>query len=276
MISWIGGKSRISSWIIPFIPKNIKTYSEPFGGAFWVYLKMNLDDYPNLTTIVYNDFNEYLVNMFMCCKEHEKFYEYLKDYKSQNKELFYKFQNDLFKNKIDYVMPDFENAMKFSYLTSQVWSGISPADGKYIDLKGKYKSKFDTFRDKLKNEKYIKNLEKITNFENLDFQKVIEKYDNDDAFFYVDAPYVLKKLEDSGGEKYYSEHDFTNKDHERLAICLKNIKGKFAMSYYYFEELEKWFPKDKYNWHMKVFAKASMAQSGKEQTKGEELLIMNY
>ena len=65
MISWIGGKSQISKWIIPFIPRDIETYCEPFSGAFWVYLKMYLPEYENLKTIVYNDFNDYLVNLFM-------------------------------------------------------------------------------------------------------------------------------------------------------------------------------------------------------------------
>lgn len=269
MISWIGGKSRISSFIIPFIPKDIETYIEPFSGAMWVYLKMNLNNYQNLKIVVYNDFNDYLVNLFMCCKEHYKFHEYLENYKPQNKELFYIYQKDLFENKKDYNMPNFDNAMKFSYLTSQVWSGISPADGKYIDLKGKYRSKFDTFKDKLVNKSYTKNLDRITNFENSDFQKVIEKYDDEKSFFYVDAPYY-------GTESYYSNGSFGKKDHERLANCLKGIKGRFAMSYYDFPDLSIWFPKSQYHWESKEFNKASMAQSGKKQSKGTELLIMNY
>lgn len=268
MISWIGGKSRISKWIIPFIPKDIETYIEPMSGAFWVYLKMDIDNYKNLKKVVYNDFNDYLVNLFMCCKDHKNFHEYLQNYKSQNKELFYEFQNDLLKYD-KYEMPNFEKAMRFAYLTSQVFSGIDPMRGNYIDLKGKYRSKFDTFKDKLINESYINNLERITDFENLDFQKVIEKYDNEKSFFYVDAPYFST-------EHYYSNGSFTGEDHERLANTLLNIKGRFAMSYYNFPQLTEWFPKDKYRWESKDFAKASMAQSGKVQTKGTELLIMNY
>lgn len=197
MISWIGGKSRISKWIIPFIPKNIKTYVEPFSGAMWVYLKMDLNDYKDLNTIVYNDFNDYLTNLFMCCKDHENFYNYIKNVSSQDKDLFYEYQNDLNKHG-SYHMPNFDKALKFSYLTSQVFSGISPLEGKYIDLKGKYKSKFDTFKNKLIDKKYTNNLDKITNFENMDFYDVIIKYDNVDSFFYIDAPYY------NLGEKYYS------------------------------------------------------------------------
>jgi len=255
--------------IIPFIPKNIETYVEPFSGAFWVLFKMDLNNYPNLKDIVYNDFNGYLVNLFMCCKNHREFYDYLQNYKSQDKELFYQYQKDLLEND-KYEMPDFNKALKFSYLTSQVFSGISPLKGKFIDLKDKYKSKFDTFKDKLINTDYTENLDKITNFENLDFQNVIEKYDNEKAFFYIDAPYY------NLGEKYYSNQSFSLSDHERLANTLKKIKGRFAMSYYDFSDLSTWFPKDQYKWEQKDFHKTAGALKGGKQTKGTELLIMNY
>ncbi len=269
MISWIGGKSQISKWIIPFIPNNIKNYIEPFGGAFWVYLKMDLRAYPNLDKVVYNDFNDYLVNLFMSSKDNENFHDYISKYEPQNKELFLKFQNDLFLEKSEYKMPDFEKAVGFAYLATQVWSGINPSSGKFIDLKGKYRSKFDTFRDKLKNDKYTTNLKRITNFENLDFENVINKYDDPESFFYVDAPYFST-------EHYYSNHDFGEKDHKRLSECLKGIKGKFAMSYYQFDGLEDWFPKSDYRWESQDFNKAAMASKGKSQTKATELLIMNY
>jgi hypothetical protein len=54
------------------------------------------------------------------------------------------------------------------------------------------------------------------------------------------------------------------------------MKGKFSLSYYDFPQLSEWFPKDEYKWESKEFAKAAMAKAGKAQTKGTELLIMNY
>ena len=57
MISYIGGKARIGKWIVPYIPKDIETYVETFGGMFWVFFNMDLKNYPNLKTVVYNDFN---------------------------------------------------------------------------------------------------------------------------------------------------------------------------------------------------------------------------
>lgn len=273
MISYIGGKSRISSFIIPHIPKNIETYVEPMSGMFWVFFKINLDNFPNLNKIVYNDFNPLNVNVFNCVKDYNKFSSIINKYPSQKKELFYKFQNELFgenKIEVDLSKPDYHTACKYIYLLTQVWSGINPKKGKFIDLKGKYKSKFDTFKDKLQNPKWQKYFDKINIVENLDFEKVIKEYDSKKTYFYCDPPYY--KL----GEKYYSNHNFGLNDHERLANSLKDIKGKFALSYYDFPQLSEWFPKDKYNWESKLFKKAAAAKAGKKQTDGEELLIMNY
>lgn len=271
-VSYIGGKSKISKFITPYIPKDIECYIEPFGGMFWVYFNMNLIEYPNLKNIIYNDFNKLNVNFFNCVKNYKEFYDVIKDYHSQKSELFYQFQKELFDNnlQVDLLKPDYHIASKYVYLLTQVWSGINCEKGKFIDLKGKYKSKFDTFKDKLKNEKWQKLFDKINIVENMDFDDIIKKYDSDKSFFYCDPPYY------DLGEKYYVNHDFSIKDHERLSNTIKNIKGKFSLSYYYFEELEKKFPKDNYTWKSKEFSKPSMAKSGKEQSKGLELLIMNY
>ena len=64
--------------------------------------------------------------------------------------------------------------------------------------------------------------------------------------------------------------------HERLADSLKATTGKFSLSYYHFDQLEEWFVRGDYRWEQKDFHKASMAKSGKAQTKGTEILIMNY
>ena len=37
MIPYIGGKNKMAKWIAPYIPNNIETYVEVFGGAYWVY-----------------------------------------------------------------------------------------------------------------------------------------------------------------------------------------------------------------------------------------------
>ena len=271
MLSYIGGKSRISSFINQYIPNDIEIYAEPFSGMFWVYFKLELSKYPNLKEIVYNDFNPLNANLFNCVRDSSTFFDIISQITSQQEVLFYKFQSEIFHPdfKVDLTKPDYDAGYKYAYIISQVWSGTNPEKGKFIDLKGKYTSKFDSFKNKLSNIKWSEYFNRISKVENLDFQKLIEKYDSPKSYFYCDPPYY-------NTENYYANHDFDINTHKRLADTLKSMKGRFALSYYDFPELEVWFPKDQYKWVSKEFAKAAMAKAGQKQTKGTELLIMNY
>jgi DNA adenine methylase len=183
--------------------------------------------------------------------------------------LFKNYQQSLFSGETVITSPDYMIAAQYAYILTQVFSGSKPESSSFIDLKGKYKSKYLTFRDKLMNEKWVEKFLRITNVENMDFAEVIEKYDSEKTYIYLDPPYWKT-------ENYYSNHDFDRNDHQRLAETLHNVKGKFSLSYYDFELLHEWFPKDQYRWESKEFAKAAAATKGKTQNKGIELLILNY
>ena len=280
MISYIGGKARISKWIVPYIPRDIETYVEPFSGMFWVFFKMDLNHYPNLKTVVYNDFNGLNANLFSCCKEYDRMWDEMSKYPCQQlgvedtpstyEEMFNEYQKEVFHSGVTITDDNkFEVAAKYVYVLTQIFSGSKPETSSYMDYKGKYRCKVLIFMDKLKDKKYRSHFDKITFVENMDFQEVIEKYDSEKTYFYVDPPYWKT-------ENYYSNHDFDRNDHERLADSLKSISGKFSLSYYDFPLLRVWFPKHEYVWEMKEFAKAAAAKSGVKQNMGEELLVMNY
>ena len=280
MISYIGGKSKISSFIIPFYPKDMETYVETFSGMFWCFFKMDLEEYPNLKTIVYNDFNPLNANLFKCVRNHKELLKECNKLVVQEKDVFptnpickqnfENFQKEIFAN--NFIIgdePNYEVAAKYAYVLTQVFSGSKPETSKFIDLKGNYHSKFTSFKNKLGNQKYQKLFESITHVENMDFEDLLTKYDSPTTYFYMDPPYWKT-------ENYYSNHDFDVNDHTRLANTLKSLKGKWSLSYYDFPLLSEWFPKDKYIWEKKLFAKAAAAKKGVSQNMGEELLIMNY
>ena len=279
MISYIGGKSKIGKWIVPFYPEDMETYLETFGGMFWCFFNMDLSKYPNLKKVVYNDFNPLNYNLFQCIKNPTLLLEAINSIPCQQfgeeitptiyKEQFNNFQSELFESGFTINYPDYVVASKYVYILTSVFSGSKPETSSFIDLKGKYKSKYLTFRDKLLKPEWVEHFLRITDVENMDFADVIKKYDSPTTYIYLDPPYYRT-------ENYYSNHDFGRKDHERLADCLKNIQGKFSLSYYDFDLLHGWFPEDQYRWERKEFAKAAAAKKGKTQNMGEELLIMNY
>ena len=272
MISYIGGKSRMAKWICEYIPENIETYVEVFGGAFWVYIKGNIHEKPKLKKVIYNDKNIFMSNLFVCLQNPKEFAKQIKDIEPQQKEFFEYCQEQLniIKNyNIPFEMPSTKIASQYVYVATQVFSGSKILESKFIDLKGKYNSKFDAFRNRLNKTEIIEKLENITRSENLDYTDIILKYDSPTTFFYVDPPYWKT-------ENYYSNHDFDSEDHLTLCTHLKKIKGKFALSYYDFPLLSKWLPKKEFNWKTKEFKKAAGAIKGKKQNKSIELLIMNY
>ena len=281
-ISYIGGKKKMQNWIVPYIPKDIETYVECFSGQFWIFFGMDLNNYPNLKKVVYNDFNPLNYNLYNCVRNHSRLLEECNKLVVQEKDVFptnsickenfEKFQKEIYSDiLIIDSNPNYEIAAKYVYVLTQVFSGANPEKSKFIDLKGKYHSKFTSFKNKLKDDKWQKLFESITNVENMDFSDVIDKYDSPETYIYADPPYYIV-----GEGSYYSKHDFTREDHLRLSDKLKSIKGKFSLSYYDFPLLSEWFPKDKYVWKSKLFAKAAAAKKGVSQTMGEELLIMNY
>ena len=287
MISYIGGKSIIGKWIRDYIPTDIETYVETFGGMFWVWFCME-DKYPNLKNVVYNDFNQLNWNLFKNVRgsNYKSFGDLLmledcQPYGNPNTpNIVEEYRNTFNEYQKEIISPDFiitednkfEVAKKYAFVLTQIFSGSQPEKSKYMDFKGKYKPKFRTFREKLTTQKYDKfqkQLERITVCENMDYSDVIKKYDSDTTYFYVDPPYWKT-------ENYYSKHDFDRDDHEKLCLQLRDMKGKWSLSYYDFELLKEWLPKNEFTWEEKQFTKQAGTKKDGTRDKGTELLIMNY
>jgi DNA adenine methylase len=279
MLSYIGGKSKIGKWIVPLYPQDMETYVETFGGMFWCFFNMDLSQYPNLKKVVYNDFNPLNYNLFKCVQNPTELKRAMDAISVQQvgatvtppemKEQFVTFQKELFGSGFTITYPDYEVAAKYAYVLTQVFSGSKPETSSFIDLKGNYKSKFITFKDKLSKPNWVDHFLKITDVENMDFQDVITKYDSPSTYIYLDPPYWKT-------ENYYNNHDFDREDHERLANVLNGVQGKFSLSYYDFPLLREWFPEDRFRWERKEFAKAAAAKKNVKQNMAEELLILNY
>ena len=279
MLSYIGGKSKIGKWIVDFYPRDMETYVETFGGMFWCFFNIDLELFPNLRNVIYNDFNPLNYNLFQCVQNPQELQRHLDELPVQQlgvyvtdisyRTRFEEFQMELFSSGLTINYPDYEIAAKYVYVVTQVFSGSKPESSSFIDLKGKYRSKYLAFRDKLSNPKWVTHFLKITNAENMDFQQVIEKYDSPSTYIYLDPPYWKT-------ENYYSNHDFDRNDHERLAQVLNRTQSKFSLSYYEFDLLHQWYPTDRFRWEKKQFAKAAAAKKGVKQNLAEELLILNY
>ena len=123
MLSYIGGKSKIGKWIVPFYDKDMETYVETFGGMFWCFFNMDLKQFPNLKKVVYNDFNPLNHNLFQCVKNPQRLLEAINAIPCQQlgefetpsiyKEQFVRFQAEIFAENFSVQPGNYEIAAKY-------------------------------------------------------------------------------------------------------------------------------------------------------------------
>jgi len=255
IISWVGGKRLLRKKILPLIPKH-DMYCEVFGGAGWILFgkTANKEDWQlskkSRYTEVYNDINGDLVNFWRYIKQHpEAFVAELNQY-LVSRELFGEFAKHEPKTEL-------ERAVRFYFQLSCSYGSRSKnfcimQGYKYMPLRQLEKVK--AAADRLQN----------VIIEKQDFQKILKRYDTPNTFFYLDPPYYLH-------EHLYDREDaeaFTR--HEEMATLLKQIKGKFLLSYN-----DDPYIRDLYNDFTIEEVEAQYTVSGSFQTE-IELLIRIY
>ena len=101
--------------------------------------------------------------------------------------------------------------------------------------------------------------------EHTDALKIIKSRDTEKAFHFVDPPYIGSDL---GHYKGYTEYDF-----EQLLTMLSGIEGKFMLTMFPHDMLEKYIKNNK--WNVKVIERTTSASKVKRR-KQEEWITMNY
>lgn len=248
LINWIGGKRLLRKTIAELIPCDIKSYIEVFGGGAWVLFFK--EKWANLE--VYNDLDNNLYNLFTIVKYHAEAFE--KEYQ------FMINSHKGFQDMLEFKpLTDIQRAAKFFFLLQRSYgakmaqfaygrngnSGCAKSQNNIIERIRVISSRLDKV--------YI---------ENLDFENLIKRYDHKDALFYLDPPYTKGE-----GYKIVRTKDF---EHERLFNCIKNIKGRWLLSYNDNEYIRNLY-KD-YN----IIEISRLNTLNKYRTTYNEILIKNY
>jgi DNA adenine methylase len=277
MFPYIGGKSHHVRWIDSILPNGFNRYVEVFGGAGWMMLKSKR--VASSQQRVYNDFNPLLANFYQCAvQDATRLLRLLEATPGSDTDRFRQYQRELFTDQPVFRAPDFDLALKYIYLQTQVFAG-TPLSARcvpyFVDVKtrGRYPSKYDTIIKKLRDPKVIDRVSNITEVTQQDCIDVIDRWDSEDTLFYLDPPYHDKEF-------YYSQA-FPKHKHEQLAERLRDIQGRFALSYYDFDDLHQFYHKDRFHWHQREVYRAAATRTShrdnyRERSRAVEILITNY
>ncbi len=239
-VSRVGNKTAILHILYALFPLNYSRFIDVFGGSGSVLLGN-----PEICPFeVYNDFDRNLANLFRCMKERtmavirelgfchlnsredfiaiRRFFEneqfddkYLSDELRLTQILFPPPEAKELTEMRKRITADYDvrraamflKLLRFSYSSSGKSYASQPFDiRKLFGL-------ISQLQERMAN----------VVVENQDFETLIKHYDRPDAFFYLDPPYFST-------EDMY-EVGFGWDDHVRLRDTLKNIKGKFLLSY---------------------------------------------
>lgn len=281
-VSRVGNKTAILNILYALFPLEYGRFIDVFGGSGSVLLGN-----PEICSFeVYNDFDRNLANLFRCMKErtmavirelgfchlnsredfiairrffeNEQFYDkYLTEELRLTELMFPPPEAKDLKEIRTRITQDYDvrraamflKLLRFSYSSSGKSYASQPFDiRKLFGL-------IQELQDRMAN----------VVVENQNFETLIKHYDRPDAFFYLDPPYFST-------EDMY-EVGFGWDDHVRLRDTLKNIKGKFLLSYNDCTKI-----RELYNgFSMFDFSRVhSMAQRYEAGKEFKEMLIGNY
>ena len=253
IITRMGGKFYIRKWIISKFPPH-HTYVEPFGGAAYVLLCKA----PSKVE-VYNDIDGNLVNLFEQARTHtDELIEYLESFPYSRK------IHDTWLDEWKLGMKgnnDIERAARFFYISN------SSVNGRFSTFStSALKNNAKSFYGKLNNIRDFANRMRNVVIENLDFEKCIKAYDTENTLFYIDPPFY--------NTDYYFVN-FSHEDHVRLYETIKDIKGKFILSYYPHSIIMEMYGNENFNIYKREVVKHSQL-SYRKRDKATEILITNF
>lgn len=240
LMSRIGGKNYLKKEIVNnYFLKDYQnmTYVEPFvgGGSIFFYKKPSIEE-------IINDKDSKLINLYKGFQKYdgEKISNSVDG--KYNKEKFNEIKNSNPKSQYD-------KFIKNLILHKTSFFGLGRAYGarKYI------KSNYKKYKDRLKNVKIL----------NEDYKDIIKKYDSPNTFFYLDPPYENSK-------NLYENYYLPIKD---VYDLLKNIKGKFLISYNNSEEAKKLFKDYNINYIKTTYVDPIKGGNNRDV---KEMLISNY
>ncbi len=254
-IVYMGGKQRLTSLIIPLIPKH-DIYCEPFmgGGAVFICKPKSKSEIVNDLDGMISIFYRVLQNDFEALRK--RINETLYDRTIHKYAWFIK--------KYAHLYTDIDIAWAFFTLSSLGFSGTLDSFGCYTlgNKAQTHQNRKELFSIGLK-----KRFEGVQ-IENTDALDLIKRRDTAKTFFYLDPPYI-------NTAQPYSEN-YTTEMYKQLLELLSNLKGQFLLSSFPTDILDEYIQKN--GWHSIEIEQTKSASRNADGTRKRktEVLTANY
>lgn len=239
-IKYYGGKGNMIKEIVKYIPNNDKltTYIEPFGGSYSVGLSLT-----HFTNEIYNDLEQNVYSLYKVLSDTDlyKAFKYKCDLAIYSEDLRKEYKDKLKYDELDII----DRAFYFFYVNRTSYNGIGAFSyNDYVRRKmSKSASDFLSAIDRLP--ELHQRLSKVVIF-NRDGLSLLEQYDKENIFFYLDPPYVQNTRSSA---RYVVDMDDSIQN--QLIDKILNLKhAKFLLSGYendLYDEKLKHFNKVSFN-----------------------------
>lgn len=217
-IRYIGSKNRLAQTIISLLPVH-SCYVEVCGGSGAVLFTK-----PYSEVEVYNDINNHLVTMFQVIRNQPDEFLYRLQWVMYSRK---EWMDALTKMRANVFIDTVDHAINTMILYGQSMAGVATMKRGGWGYALSSNKALDFFNRAAGIKPLAERLQNVQ-IENLDFQSLIPKYDDEKTVFYIDPPYIG----DTRAEPSSYVNEFTDADHIALVDLLLSLKGQFILSGY--------------------------------------------
>jgi DNA adenine methylase len=203
-LKWAGGKTRLLSRLLPYVPESFNNYFEPFlgGGAMFFAVRERATGSCHLA-----DLNSELVNAWRVVRENPAgLLAALARYRTDDSEDFY------YSVRSEAPIEPVRRAAWFLYLNQTSWNGLWR-----VNRSGEFNVPWGARRFRGLTQHQVQSLHSVlrrATVEEADFRDVLTKADQGD-FVYLDPPYL--PVSDTSKFYFYTERRFRAPDLRELA-----------------------------------------------------------
>tara|TARA_A100001201_G_scaffold2837_1_gene7010 strand:- start:1195 stop:2034 length:840 start_codon:yes stop_codon:yes gene_type:complete len=255
-----GGKSRVASQLMKWIPQNVKEYREPFigGGSMAIEFTKQFPDVP----VWVNDKYEYLYNFWVTLQDDgDELSDVLQGIKLEHSTE--DLARELFNNAKDEIRKadSFRQAVLFWILNKCSYSGLTENSA--------FSASASRQNFTVRGAKALKEYSELIQhwqITNDDYSDVMNDMDGDDVFVFLDPPYMINSYLYGSQAELHKGFDH-NKFAENCKICPWN----WMVTYNVKDEIEDMFE----GFHQRNF-KITYGMQHRRDNRKNELLITNY